>query len=849
MNLRILFIFFFLISYSAIFSQKEQRLNQIYTMAPVKVQNPVMMDSVNMKGKKFTEDDLLKMSLTIPEQTAFVRPLKSDTAGYFYPTKPETGTEFQLFSFYVYSDRYAKGNIKVTSPNMLEIYVDGKLSASKTTKEDLLRSEKSVTAAFGPSYPAGTRIVIKLLTTSEEKSTALKITVENEKKDDRTIFTTENTSKRFITFPDTFLGKRITGTSISPNGGYILISYRNMVKEKAVSTTELYEVKTGKQVLINSGNTRHQLAWMPVSEKLYYTEITDNGTNLITIDPATLEETVLAKNIPNQYIRFSPDERTLYYSKTEKADESKSDLKLWKSAMDRQPQPSGFNNRSYIYKYDIHTGLSQQLTYGSLSTRLNDISPDSKQLLFSMSEENPTERPFYKSSMFRLDLATMQIDTLWVNDGFTGSATFSPDGKKILIQGSAEAFGGIGQNIDPGQIANSYNKLAFIMDLDTKKVDPFTKDFDPSINSCFWNKKDNLIYLVSTDMDYVNIYKYNPSNRTFSKLPLNEDVIQAFSAADNGEIAVYYGLGQRNSTRGYIFDLKSQKSTLISDPFQERLANITLGKTEDWNFTSSAGVEIKGSYFLPPDFDASKKYPMIVYYYGGTNPTSRRFEGHYPPNVFAAQGYVVYVIQPSGAIGFGQKFAALHVNAWGKRTAEDIIEGTKQFLQEHPYVNKDKIGCIGASYGGFMTMYLQTQTDMFAAAVSHAGISSISSYWGEGYSGYTYSAGASANSYPWNNPDLYVKQSPLFSADKVKTPILFTHGAVDTNVPVGESIQMYTALKILGKPAEFIQIKDENHGIMDYKRRVEWNNSIMAWFSKWLKDDNGWWKTLYPDSK
>ncbi len=92
--------------------------------------------------------------------------------------------------------------------------------------------------------------------------------------------------------------------------------------------------------------------------------------------------------------------------------------------MDRQPQPSGFNNRSYIYKYDIHTGLSQQLTYGSLSTRLNDISPDSKQLLFSMSEENPTERPFYKSSMFRLDLATMQIDTLWVNDGFTGSATF-----------------------------------------------------------------------------------------------------------------------------------------------------------------------------------------------------------------------------------------------------------------------------------------------------------------------------------------------------------------------------------------------------------------------------------------
>jgi len=818
-------------------------------MAPVKVQNPVMVDSVNLKGVKFSDSELLKMSLTIPEQTSFIRPLKSDTAGYFYPTKPEDGKEFHLFSFYVYSDRYAKGNIKVTSPNMLEIYVDGKLSASKTTTEDLLRSEKSVTASFGPSYPLGNRLVIKLLASPEDKSTALKITVENDKKDNQTHFTTENSNKRFITFPDTFLGKRVTRTSISPNGGYILISYRNMVKEKVISTTELHEIKSGKQVLIDNNNTKHLLSWMPASEKLFYTEITDGGTNLITIDPATLQETLLAKNIPNQYIRFSPDERTLYYSKTEKADESKSDLKLWKSVQDRQPQPSGYMNRSFIYKYDIYTGLSQQLTYGSHSTHLNDISPDSKQLLFSISDETPTERPFYKSTMFRLDLQTMQADTLWANDGFAGSATFSPDGKRILIQGSAEAFGGIGQDIAPGQIANSYNRLAFIMDLDTKKIDPFTKNFDPSINSCFWNKKDNLIYLTTTDQDYVNIYKYYPSNKTFSKLPLNEDVIQSFSIANNSETAVYYGLGQKNSTRAYTFDLKSEKSVLISDPFRERLASITLGKIEDWSFTSSAGVEIKGSYYLPPNFDSSKKYPMIVYYYGGTNPTSRRFEGHYPPNVFAAQGYVVYVIQPSGATGFGQKFAALHVNAWGKRTAEDIIEGTKQFLQEHPFVNKDKIGCIGASYGGFMTMYLQTQTDMFAAAVSHAGISSISSYWGEGYWGHTYSAGASAHSYPWNNTDLYVKQSPLFNADKIKTPILFTHGAVDTNVPVGESIQMYTALKILGKPTEFIQIKDENHGIMDIKRRVEWNNSIMAWFSKWLKDDNGWWKTLYPDSK
>ncbi|SBV93722.1 prolyl oligopeptidase family serine peptidase [uncultured Dysgonomonas sp.] len=846
MKLRLSVIALCLISAIGMFSQIKQKLPQIYAAPPVAVINPLIVDSTNLKGDKYSDKELLKMSLTIPEQTAFVRPLKSDTAGYFYAEKPREGYTFQLFSFYVQADRYAKLSLKITSPNMFELYVDGKLSTSKTTREENFRNEKEVTATFNP-YPLSSRVVIKLLASAEDKSSPIfKIVLENEKDDHKTTFSVLNTSKRFVNFTDMLLGKRVTNTSMSPNGQYALISYRNTFGEKSVSTTELYNVSTGKQVLLDTDGSKKQLSWMPVSEKMFYLLKTEDGTNLITIDPATLQETILAKNIPDESMTFSPDEKTLFYTKQEKGEETKGDLKLLLSPEDRQP---GYTNRSFIYKYDIRSGLSQQLTYGSHTTWLNDISADSKQLLVSFTDETVTERPFRKYTMLKLDLPTMTVDTLWTNEGFAYGATFSPDGKKVLISGAGEAFGGIGQNINAGQIANSYNGLAFIMDLSTKQIDPITKNFDPSIDNSFWNKKDNLIYFRTTDKDYVNMYTYNPSSKSFTKLPLNEEVVRSFSTADNALSAIYFGVSQSNSTRAYLYDIKNQKSTMVADPYNDRLSEMTLGKAEDWNFTNSAGTEIKGSCYLPPNFDASKKYPMIVYYYGGTSPTSRTFEGPYPAHVFASQGYVVYIIQPSGATGFGQKFAALHVNAWGKRTAEDIIEGVKQFVKEHPYVNDKKIGCVGASYGGFMTMYLQTRTDIFAAAVSHAGISSISSYWGEGYWGYTYSSGASAHSYPWNNPDLYVKQSPLFSADKVHTPILFTHGTVDTNVPIGESIQMYTALKILGRPTEFIQVKDENHGVMNYKRRVEWNNSIMAWFAKWLKDDNGWWKGLYPDAK
>ena len=123
-----------------------------------------------------------------------------------------------------------------------------------------------------------------------------------------------------------------------------------------------------------------------------------------------------------------------------------------------------------------------------------------------------------------------------------------------------------------------------------------------------------------------------------------------------------------------------------------------------------------------------------------------------------------------------------------------------------------------------MTQYLQTKTDLFAAAISHAGISDHTSYWGEGYWGYSYSEVSAANSYPWKNPELFVDHSPLFNADKIHTPLLFLHGALDTNVPVD----------------------GQDHHIKDYQKRIQWQNTIFAWFAKWLQDDPTWWNTLYP---
>jgi len=218
-----------------------------------------------------------------------------------------------------------------------------------------------------------------------------------------------------------------------------------------------------------------------------------------------------------------------------------------------------------------------------------------------------------------LNLETMAVDTIWEDQAYTYSAQFSPDGKRLLIHGAPEAFNGIGLNIASGQIANSYDTQSFIMDIRTKKVDPVTKFFDPSIIAQEWNPLDNNIYYRVEEGDRVNIYRYSPQTGKFEKLPLQEEVIRSFNIAENANLATYTGVSASNSSRSYLLNIKTGESTLIADPYAERLQQLKLGEVKEWHFTSSFGDEIEGRYYLPPDFDPQKKYPLIVYYYGGTS--------------------------------------------------------------------------------------------------------------------------------------------------------------------------------------------------------------------------------------
>ena len=796
-------------------------VTSIRLAGPYPTVKPFMTDSLDAEGKTIDLDELYMETtpLQLPQRGENTPLQTSPTGGFVLSPSGEAEGGCYLAAFTIQNTGFAKGKVNVKCESKNKLYIDG--------------NEQ------GPDFelvPGRHEVSIKLLVKSEKTDT-LRVSVDCE----QTIEINPE-GNRYWTNADMMHGERISSVDLSSSAKYARIRKSITYKGGETGSKEIFiDLTTGKEFALDGFQY-----WLPKGDRYVRCYREKEGTWCYeTVDPKTGEKTPIGKYTGKGHAYLTRDLKKFLVSYEEKVPEEKNkDVHQILEPDDRQP---GWRNRRNYSLYDIETGITTPITKGAKNVYVTP-NKDASRYLISIHTDDLTERPFSFTDLILLDAATGKADTLVKHDGFIGSYTFSPDERYIALTGSPEALEGIGNTLPQGVTPGSFEYELFIIDLQTKEARCLTRDFDPSVTSYQWSEQDGMIYALCENRDQQNIYRINPKSGKTEQLPLSEPYIYgSYSLAEEKPFLAYIGESSMSTDRCWLRDLKTEKERLLCDLNPTRLKDIQLGKCYDWNFKAERGDSIYGCYYLPPYFDETKQYPMLVYYYGGCSPVGRLLDSYYNYQEWAAMGYVVYVIQPSGCSGFGQEFASRHVNAYGDYTADDIIQGTKQFCKEHPFVNEKKIGCMGASYGGFMTMYLQTQTDIFAAAMSHAGISNPASYWGFGYWGYSYSTTSAAHSYPWNNMELYSGHAPLFNADKVKTPILFMHGGADTNVPINESIQMFTALKILGKETAFITVEGENHHILNYNKRIRWHDSIMAWFARWLQDDPTWWNTMYPE--
>ncbi|MBR6275832.1 MAG: S9 family peptidase [Prevotella sp.] len=802
-------------------AQVKTTVSEYNLTGPFAVAAPFAADTVDVQGKKFEAKSLLN-NLSI----------QADATGKFtgqvLPSLADTKS-VGVLTFYVNNTEYVKGKITVTGPKNYQLFIDG-------------------TEAGGDLKLAPEHHTFALRFLAEPKDTdSIRVTFDTQ----LPVVTTTDKQHPYMAH-DLLDGRRVRRVSLSSDGAYALVGYQTT--ERGGNSRwdyELCDVRNGRVV----ARPQKSATWMPRTVAWIEEEREQGQRILYKVDPLTGVRTRWAAGLHDGSYTVSPTEDFLIVTVREEGPKEDRDVFEVTEMDDRQP---GWRSRTYLERFDVATGVSQRLTFGPKGQYLADISDDGSKLLIGQSYSRLAKRPTEVADFYIMDVKTLKVDTLLQGVGFLGGAELSPDGQQILFTGTPEAFDRIGCQLPADKTPSMTENELFLYDIATRKVTPLTRDFDPSVNSATWSKVDHQIYFTAEDRDYVHMFTLNPKTGKTVMMAVDGDNVQRFDMAAHALVMAYVSEKTMEPASAYVVKSeKGKRKSMTLFDGKTALGDAEVGTCEDWNFTNSHGDTVYGRLYLPKDFDAAKKYPMIVYYYGGCSPVSRYFESRYPAQYWTSLGYVAYILQPSGATGFGQEWASRHVNTAGGAPAADgtvpggtpagdIIEGTRRICAEHAFIDATKIGCMGASYGGFMTMYLQTVTDIFAAAVSHAGIANHTSYWGEGYWGYNYSEVSMANSYPWSHRQLYVDQSPLFRADKVHTPLLLLHGNADTNVPLIESLEMFTALKLLGREVALVEVEGENHHILDYSKRLKWMDTQMAWFQKWLKNDPTWWDALYP---
>ena len=796
------------------FSAQTVDISSVDYFGPIPVSKPWISDSTDVNNKTFDVQGLLSRSWNKPNLSP----------RHFVDSIVLGGKEegLHLISIPLQNSRYANVTLKVEGSEAYKIFLNGKEHSSEFSLK-----------------PGKWDIVVKTYTPAGESDT-LKIALESPQSEYITVNSTN--SLRPFTIEDVIYSTHVRGVEMSPSGKYAIVTTATTTSNrKAEYETRLLDAKSGTVI----SYVPHDMEWLPNEDVMWHTETTTDGKlRIVTVNPVGMAREVMASNIPEGDFVISPNGKDLVYTIVSQGPEEDKDIYRVINPEDRQP---GWRDRRSLAIYNIEDGILRDLTFGNKNVDLQDISPDGGKILVMKSENRFGKRPTTLFSLYELDRTTLSVDTLVENDGFLNGASYSPDGKKIVIMGSPEALKGVGKNVPEGRIPNMTEGELFILDIETGAVNPITKFFNPSVSNAIWHAKSGKIIFSAEDKDKVSLFCYDPATDKIKNLNVPEDMVDYFVLAQNANNGALITQSADRPEALYLMNLEkaTPQYSKIIDTGAGLLDDVMLAKVVEWNFINSVGDTINGRYYLPPGYDPTKKYPLIVNYYGGCSPTSRNFASRYPHHLYANNGYIVYIVNPSGATGFGQEFASRHVNTAGEGVARDIIEGTTKLLEELPSIDAKKIGCIGASYGGFMTQYLQTVTDIFAAAVSHAGISDHTSYWGNGYWGYSYSEVSMADSYPWSDRELYVNQSPLYNADKINTPILFVHGDVDTNVPPGESIQLFTALKLLGKDTELVEVSGQNHHILEPMKRIKWQDTILAWFAKYLQDDPTWWDSMY----
>ncbi len=758
----------------------------------------------------------------------------------------ETASPLVAFAAaYVTATHYQEVTFTVSGTKPFALLVDGKEKARSTEHVDG-DGDPAVATATCALIRGKHAVLVKTLCAPESVGAAWTLSARVEPAEDGSIAVTTSPVRTFADMARVKEFSSIGSFALSPDGRTLaaVITEKKPNARDSVRKFELISMPTGVVVeRLDASAGTSSLKWSPDGKRIAF----KRSGKLMGYDLTTKQTNTMLKVVKGlgKYL-WTPDSRFIVYAASERKETGDGHYRL-RGLYDRL---TDYAETKSLYIAPAAGGAHHRLSVtGDFAMEDFALAPDGDRIIFV--KRFPVDaRPYFQTEFWIYTIAGQKaellLETSFPFENVPSNLTWSPDGTRVAFIAPPDQIGAAARS---DVEHNFFENDLWMIDIATRALSRISDRFDAAVNApLFWHPTNGHIYFNAHDRTRKQLASIEVDGGAgLEKIPGNPPVVARFSAAAGGDGIAFSGSSIDYPVRLYHHKIGSKRSRQILDPNEAYMARMKLGKWKRYDFTNSRGQKIDGFLFYPPDFEEGKKYPLVVYYYGGANPEVERFSVtyyHYMP----ANGYMLYVPNPVGACGYGEAFSDLHVNDQGWLAGEDILEGLEKLLGEVDCVDPEKIGAYGGSYGGFMTLSLITRTDRFRASCSMYGISNIASYWGAGIWGYTYGDTAMANSYPWNRRDIFVDRAPLFNAHKVQSALLLLHGMDDVNVPVVESEQMFTALKVLGKDVAYVRFPGEGHGIASTTDQyILHRRMILEWFDKYLKNQPEAWEERFGE--
>lgn len=651
---------------------------------------------------------------------------------------------------------------------------------------------------------------------------------------------------RRFTIEDLLKVRRVGDPQVSPDGRHLAFTIGDVNFDANRVVTHIYLLPIGggnlKQ-LTRGDSSATSPRWSPDGKKIAY--VTGSQIWKMDDDGGDDKEQVTKISTGASGPVWSPDGRLIAFTsdvypectnddcnrrKEEATEKSKVKALVTDRLLFRHWNELRDRKRTHTFVVSSNGGEARDLTPGDFDAppyaTAGDVdyafSPDSRELAY-LRNPDKVEAISTNSDIYIVPVGGGAAKNITAsNRGYEDSPTYTRDGKYILYRSQAKA----------GFEADRWRLMRY--DRASGTSTEVTRGFNLNVEEFVLSPDGSSVYFVAGERGRLPVYRIAVSGGAAQKvvpgvfatgLQVTPDGAFVFS---NSSLALPPEIYRANNDG-------VRALTHIND---ELMVRASLKEAEELEWTGAVGTRVHGFLLKPANFNAGRKYPLVVLIHGGPQSAwNNSWSYRWNPQIYTDAGYAVFMPNPRGSLGYGQQFVDEISADWGGKAFIDLKNGIADVLRRNSYIDKTNIGGAGASYGGYLVDWILGHNNdprfRFKALVSHAGVFNLTSMYGATEE--LWFPEWEFKGTPWTNPAMYERWSPHKYVRNFNTPTLVTAGELDYRVPYTESLQLFTALQRQGVESRLILFPDEGHWILKPQNSKFWHEQVLAWFAKHLK--------------